>query len=184
MLNDFTYLRDPGFTIHCHQIATSTLSPLYKLLPWPLYCIVFPRICLQSGGVSSERDANFGANRVACQNTLRAHFASVKWFAWEGNPVLLSVLWERDTVRTGPNMQCLPKVPVCVCICVCIYMCVTSASVLARVSWLTWSRQEAPVSFLEEHCQGLAYRWMRCVWCLNRQWVPMFSCFWYHFVWI
>lgn len=84
------------------------------------------------GGVSSEHDANFGASRVACQNTLRAPFASVKWFAWEGNPVLLTVLWERDTVQIGPNMECLPKVPVCVCVYVCVYI---------RVSYLPLSLQ-------------------------------------------
>lgn len=125
------YLRDPGFTLHCHRVATSTLSPLYcKLLPWSLICMVFPTICLQSGWCEFLK--TFSAlsvmpsleltNRIACQSTLWAHFGLVKWFAREGNPALLSVLWEKHTVWIGPNMPCLTKVPVCVYICVRIYI--------------------------------------------------------------
>lgn len=136
MWNYFTYLGDPGFKIHCHQAATSTLSPLYyKLLPWPLSCMVFPKICLQRSGWC-EFLKPFSARRVmpsleltdriACQSTLWPHFRSIKWFAWEGNPALLSVLWEKHMVRIGPNVPCLTKVPVCMYICVCIYIYMTN----------------------------------------------------------
>lgn len=49
VLSDFAYLRDPGFAIHCHWVAASTLWPFYELLPWPLGCLFFPAFCPQSG---------------------------------------------------------------------------------------------------------------------------------------
>lgn len=81
MLSDCAYLRDPGFAIHCHWAAASTLWPFYKLLPWPLSCLFSQHSVHKVGSVSLECEATFGAG---WQDWLLEHpwgyFGSIKSF--------------------------------------------------------------------------------------------------------
>lgn len=182
MSNVFTYLRDPGLAIHCHQVAFSALPPLYKtqLVTLTVMLHGFPNNLLAKWEVwvlkdryNSELNARFVlTNRIACRNTLWG-LAWVNQFTEDRDPALLSELWEKCAIWIGPSMLCLSKVPVCMCVCVTWYS-VISTSTLTIVSWLMW---EAPVSFPDKYWQGLLYTWMRCVCCLNREFIPMISCF-------
>lgn len=119
------YLRDPGLTIHYHQVTASALSPLYKtqLVTLSVMLHGFPNNLLAKWVVwvlkdrsNSELDARFVlTNRIACQNTLWG-LAWVNQFTEERDPVLLSVLWEKRAIWIGPGMLCLTKVPVCMCV--------------------------------------------------------------------
>lgn len=126
MSNVFTYLRDPGLAIHCHQVAFSALPPLYKtqLVTLTVMLHGFPNNLLAKWEVwilkdryNSELNARFVlTNRIACRNTLWG-LAWVNQFTEDRDPALLSELWEKCAIWIGPSMLCLSKVPVCMCVC-------------------------------------------------------------------
>lgn len=131
MSNVFTYLRDPGLVIHCHQVASSALPPLYKtqLVTLTVMLHGFPNNLLAKWEVwvlkdrsNSELNARFVlTNRIACRNTLWG-LAWVNQCTEDRDPALLSELWEKCAIWIGPSMLCLSMVPVCMCVCDLSYL--------------------------------------------------------------